>query len=184
MASKSKKEIYEGVVKAVGKVIVNFKVSKEAEIALLKVLDEQLKPKVGGMFQKRDISEVTKSNAEGKISHILCSISNVFLPATDEFFYREKNGEGIAGFRRGSKPGEAVLKAHKRKAITIVNDITAGRISPAEGQKLLDAYRNSKPDFSVVNENYFKNKVNEVKAKKVSKTVESKPDSTEAASKK
>ena len=158
MAEKlGKAAIYEAVTKAVEKVVINYKIAQNVSNELTKIFDTYLKPKTTGSFTKVNEADVTKKDANGNITHILCSISKKWLPATDEFFYKDSKGNGIAGYRRGSKPGEAVMKAYKRQSTGVINDMLAGRVSNEDGQKKLQELKAGKPDYSIVDENYYTN---------------------------
>lgn len=112
-----------------------------------------LEPKSAGASVNLD--EVTRKDANGNITEIMCSVSGVFLPATAEFFYEEKaEGKGINGLKRLSRQAEAIRKTHIRNVSVsekaIVQDILDGAISNEEGKAKIEALRASKPDFSSV----------------------------------
>ena len=54
-----------------------------------------LEPKSGGKHV--DLSEVTTADAEGNVETIQCSVSDVWLDATSEFFYEDISGKVIIG---------------------------------------------------------------------------------------
>ena len=123
-----------------------------AKAPLVEALTEILKPKTAGASVNLD--DVTRKDAEGNVAEILCSVSNVFLPATAEFFYESKDGKGINGLKRVSKQGEAIRKSHVRGIAVsekaIVSDILDGVISNEEGKAKIEALRSSQPDYSTV----------------------------------
>lgn len=160
----SKQELFQGITGELEAVFVQLKVDGKAKAAISDIVAKYMKPKASGFGQKADLSAITKRDANGKIIEILCSISNKWLPATSEFFYTETKGEGIGGtgFRRGSKPGEATLKAFRRdqfkKQQELIVSSAAGKLSSDELAKKLKKLEEQKVDFSVVTKDYFKNK--------------------------
>jgi hypothetical protein len=140
----SKKETLEEV----QKVLTAHKASPELTTALVSLLA----PKTGGATV--DIASVTKSNDKGVITHILCSLSGVFLPATEEFFYCEKDGKGINGLKRISKQGESVKKAfdkvQKTSERAIMQDVLDKKLTPEQGTAKLAELAKAKPDYSKV----------------------------------
>jgi len=148
----TKKEIFEGTVSAVIALCDEHKVANKFRAALSAILEDNLAPKAGGATV--NIDEVTKKDADGNITHILCSVSSKFLPATEEFFYAEKNGKGINGLKRVSKQGESIKKAHnKQLAATekaIMTDVLDGVMTPEQGKAKLEKAKLEKPDFSSV----------------------------------
>lgn len=160
----NKAEIFAAFKAEVEVVYGQAKIAKEAQASLNAIFSKYLEPKQSGFGKKVDLSEVTKRDANGKITEILCSISGKWLPATSEFFYNETKGTGIGdtGFRRGSKPGEATLKAFKRDQFKrqqeLIAQAGASKITTEQLQKSLAALNSEKVDFSGVNKDYFKNK--------------------------
>ena len=157
------------------------KVSKEAQELINGIVAKYMEPKASGFGKSANLDEITKRDANGKITEILCSISGKWLPATDEFFYKEMKGAGIGntGFRRGSKPGEATLKAFKRdiakKQQELITKAANELISQSELTTQLKKLNDAKVDFSGVTKDYFKNK-----AAASAKATEAKPEATEA----
>lgn len=117
-------------------------------------LTEILKPKSAGMAVNLD--EVTKKNDKGEITHIQCSVSGVFLPATADFFYEDKAGKGINGLKRLSRQAEGIRKTHLRTVAAsekaIVQDILDGNVDNVKGKAMIEKLRASKPDFSTVSD--------------------------------
>jgi hypothetical protein len=123
-----------------------------AKPKLIEALSEILKPKTAGASVNLD--EVTRKDENGNVTHIMCSVSGVFLPATADFFYEDKEGKGINGLKRLSRQAEGIRKSHIRTVTVsekaIVQDILDGVISNEEGKAKIEALRASKPDFSSV----------------------------------
>jgi len=144
----TKKEIYEAVTLAVAALGLD----EDTNVSLTAIFDEHLAPKSGGASV--NIDEVTRKDGDGNIVEILCSVSGVWLPATEEFFYADKSGKGINGLKRVSKQGESVRKKHN-KAISasekaIMQDIIDGAIDATEAKEKLEELKASKPDYSSV----------------------------------
>lgn len=121
---------------------------------LVDALTEILKPKSAGAVV--NVDEVTQKDASGNITHLLCSVSGKFLPATVDFFYEDKAGKGILGLKRLSRQAEGIRKTHLRTVMVsekaIVSDILDGVISNEDGKAKIEALRASKPDFSSVSD--------------------------------
>lgn len=123
-----------------------------AKAPLVEALTEILKPKTAGASVNLD--EVTRKDENGNVTHLMCSVSGIFLPATADFFYEDKEGKGINGLKRLSRQAEGIRKSHIRTVTVsekaIVQDILDGVISNEEGKAKIEALRASKPDFSSV----------------------------------
>lgn len=123
-----------------------------AKPKLVEELTAILKPKTAGASVNLD--EVTRKDENGNVTHIMCSVSGVFLPATKDFFYEDKDGKGINGLKRLSRQAEGIRKVHLRTVQVsekaIVSDILDGVITNEDGKAKIEALRNSKPDFSSV----------------------------------
>jgi len=95
-------------------------------------------PKAGGI--KVDIEEVVTRDAEGNITEMVCSLSGVSLPATADYFYEDKSGDGIGGtgLKRLSIQAEKARKEHakmvKATKEAIKEDLYAGNIDVAEAK--------------------------------------------------
>ena len=144
----SKKQTYEAVVE----VLSQYDIPEE----LSNKLRDILAPKTGG--KTYDISEVTLTNDNGDIVAILDSVTGVWLPATEEFFYADKAGKGIpvgdTTLKRTSKVGYMILSKH-RKAVeaskrAIFDDVLNGVITPEEGKAEVERLDSSEPDYSEV----------------------------------
>lgn len=128
--------------------------------ALADLIESLLAPKNAGA--KLDLSTVTKKNAEGKITEILCAKSGKWLPADALNFYKQNNGKGIIGtdgesLHRTSFAGNKAFvehnKATKATKEAILEDLASGKIDPAaigDLQKKLKAANDAKPDYSKV----------------------------------
>ena len=127
-----------------------------AKQPLVDALTEILKPKSAGAVV--NVDEVTQKDASGNITHLLCSVSGKFLPATADFFYEDKGGKGILGLKRLSRQAEGIRKTHLRNVMVsekaIVSDIldSTSTITNEEGKAKIEALRASKPDFSSVSD--------------------------------
>lgn len=118
-------------------------------------LKELLEPKKGG--NAVDINEIAKLNETGQVLEIKCSLSGVWLPATTENFYNEKdsklvNVDGI-GLSRHSREGYKVksdfAKTIKASKDAITADVMNEVITPAEGKERMAALP-TEPDYSMV----------------------------------
>ena len=63
--------------------------------AVVSAMAELFEPKAGGA--RIDIEEVVTRDEDGNIVEMVCSLSGVSLPATTDFFYIDKSGDGIGG---------------------------------------------------------------------------------------
>lgn len=112
---------------------------KEPVIASLR---ELLEPKAGGA--KIDVEEVVHRDEAGTITEIQCSLSGTFLPATTDYFYEDKSGDGIGGtgLKRLSIQAEKARKEHAKQVKAskdgIKADLYAGDID-VETAKQLEA---------------------------------------------
>jgi len=157
------------------------KFTKEQAAGLAALLNDLLAPKSAGLSVNLD--DVTKRDANGKITHIMCSLSGKFLPATAEFFYEDKHGKGVGetGLKRLSRQAEAIRKQHLKLVATseraIMNDTIDKKISAEEARKKLEALKNSKPDYSKVTDKPApkENKAEAKESKPKAEAKESKP---------
>lgn len=109
----SKLKVYNEVLEQLNDVLGQLKLDDTAAGKIRAVIDNVLKPKSGGSFTTKDIKDIARFDKDGKITHLLCQYAGVFLPATDEFFYKDgagKPGIGGTGLRRASKLGEMAVK--------------------------------------------------------------------------
>jgi hypothetical protein len=124
----------------------------KASAELTSALTELLAPKAGGATI--NIDEVTKKDSSGKITHIMCSVSGKFLPATEEYFYADKAGKGINGLKRLSRQAEAIRKQYTKTVSVsekaIMADVIDGKIKPEEAKAKLAKIKAAKPDYSSV----------------------------------
>ena len=145
----SKKDIYEGALDILRKHNVG-----ETKPLFIE-LKELLEPKKGG--NAVDINEIAKLNETGQVLEIKCSLSGVWLPATTENFYNEKdsklvNVDGV-GLSRHSREGYKVksdfAKTIKASKDAITADVMNEVITPAQGKEQMAALP-TEPDYSMV----------------------------------
>lgn len=147
----SKKEIFEVTVAQAEGLCKEHKVNEKFSAALMALLTLNLEPKNGGASV--NIEDVTKS-VEGKITEIQCSVSGVFLPATKEYFYEDKNGKGINGLKRLSRQAESArktfIKTQSASKNAIMSDVLDGKLKAEVAKDKLTKLAALKPDFSKV----------------------------------
>lgn len=130
------------------------KIAKDTESALLDLLKKHLAPRPAGASINLD--KVTKQDKDGNVTEIQCAVSKVFLPATEEYFYKGNTGIEVNGvtLRRLSKQAERIRKSHaKWQQVTeagILQDMLSGNIGNDEAAKAVEEVKNSKPDYSSV----------------------------------
>lgn len=152
----TKKEIFEKVTGDVNELCTKYKATKEFVGALSVILSTHLEPKNGGAVV--NIDEVTKKDKDGKITHILCSVSEKFLPATKDFFYEDKAGKGLGdtGLKRLSRQAESIRKKYiKTLSATekaIMADVLDGKLTPEIGKSKIEKAKAAKPDYSKVSD--------------------------------
>jgi len=150
----TKKEIFETVSKEVGAVCTKFNVPANVKAELESIIEANLAPKAGGATV--NVDEVTKKDANGKVTQILCSVSGKWLPATKEFFYEDKVGKGIAdtGLKRLSRQAESIRKQYIKTLTAtekaIMADVLDGKMTPEQGKAKLEKAKATKPDYSSV----------------------------------
>lgn len=139
------------IFKSAMEVCTKYKASKE----LVADLTELLKPRSGGAITNWD--EVTKKDADGNVTEILCSVSNKWLPATADFFYTDTQGKGCPGtdkLKRLSKQGETIRRQHAKTIVAteraVMADILSGDMDVQKGKAMIDKARATKPDYSKV----------------------------------
>lgn len=155
--AKSKKELYAEVSGNITKLLEANEVDSDIIAEVQKAIDASLKP---GVFGARsvNIDDVVKKDSNGNITEILCNVSNVWLPASVEYFYEDLSGkskivvDGVA-LKRLSRQAEGIRKkfiSQQAKASqAITTKVLNGEISAEEGKRLL-AELPEKPDFSEV----------------------------------
>lgn len=155
--AKSKKELYAEVSDNITKLLEANEVDSDIIAEVQKAIDASLKP---GVFGARsvNIDDVVKKDSDGNITEILCNVSNVWLPASVEYFYEDLSGkskivvDGVA-LKRLSRQAEGIRKkfiSQQAKASqAITTKVLNGEISAEEGKRLL-AELPEKPDFSEV----------------------------------
>lgn len=156
--AKSKKELYAEVSENVTKLLKANDVDSDIIAEVQKAIDASLKP---GVFGARtvNIDDVVKKDGSGNITEILCNVSNVWLPASTEYFYEDLSGkskivvDGVA-LKRLSRQAEAIRKkfiaAQAKKSQEITAKVLNEEISNAEGKQLLAEVAAAKPNFSEV----------------------------------
>ena len=112
-------------------------------------LTDLLAPKAGGATV--NVEEVYNED-EGTL---LCSVSGVWLPATEEFFYEDKSGASkFNGLKRLSRQAESIrktfIKTQRASEAAIMNDVLDGEITPEDGKEMVATLKANKPDFSSV----------------------------------
>jgi len=148
----TKKELFELVSKEVEALCKKHGTPVAFNAAMGIILSDNLAPKSSGASV--NLAEVTKVDGQGKVTHIQCSVSGKFLPATKEYFYEDKAGKGINGLKRLSRQAEAIRKTHAKtvskseKAIT--SDVLNGKLKREDGKAKIEALRATKPDYSSV----------------------------------
>ena len=150
----SKKELFENVSSAVASFCDANSITAKVKSQLLDIINDTLAPKAGGVSV--DLESIVQRDVDGNITHILCSVSGKFLPASVDFFYEDKDGKGINGLKRLSRQAEGVRKRFiKELAATeraIMQDVLGGAITPEEGKAKLEEARAAKPDYSSVSD--------------------------------
>ena len=128
----TKKELWE----ATQEVLSANKIKADVVEALRAILE----PKAGGA--KVDVEDAVIRNDAGEIEQLLCSLSGVLLPATAEYFYEDKAGDGFGGtgLKRLSIQAEKARKDHakqtKASKDAIKDDLYAGNIDVATAKDL------------------------------------------------
>jgi len=154
----TKKEVFETTSKAVEALCTQFKTPAPFNEKLQAILADNLAPKTAGMTVNLD--EVTRKDANGKITEIQCSVSGKWLPATKEYFYEEKaEGKGIVALdgshlKRLSRQAESVrkqfIKAQQASEKAVMADVLSGDLTPDKAKEALEAIKAKKPDYSSV----------------------------------
>ena len=149
----TKAEIFETTTKAVEALCAQHRTPAAFNEAVKAVLTANLAQKTAGMSVNLD--EVTKKGQDGKVTEILCSVSNKWLPATKEYFYEEKaEGKGINGLKRLSRQAESIRKQHTKTVTVsekaIMADVLSGDMTPEAAKGKIEALKASKPDYSSV----------------------------------
>jgi hypothetical protein len=137
----SKKAIWESAQKIL--------TENNASEKLVKALAEILEPQRGGSV---NLAEITKTDAEGNITEIMCSVSGVFLPANELNFFNDK--QGVGGFRRASRQASVIKrefdKVTKASKDAIVADMLEGVIDNNSAKHKLGKLDAKTPDYSAV----------------------------------
>ena len=131
----------------------------DVPVELVNKLKEILEPKSGG--KSVDWDQVTRKDENGNVTLMQDSISGMWFPATSEFFYEDKSGNGVVGtdgvnLKRVSKAGYAAASKFKRALAAskeaIFNDVLDGNITPDEGKEKILELEETGPDFSDMEE--------------------------------
>ena len=152
----TKKEFHETVRAEVSKVLEEGKVKIPVVEKVLAVVDNYLEPKKSG--GRVNLEEVVKRDEKGNITHILDTVTHIFLPATVENFYEAKNGVGIkvgdVELKRHSRIGEKIRKEFEKtlraSKNAIMQDVLDGKLTPEVGKNKIAALEAQKPDYSEV----------------------------------
>jgi len=152
------------LIAAAGEVIKSPKQLEKLEEAFKPVIDDFKPTRTNS--KRLNIEDFTRKDENGDIVEVLCSTSNVWLPATLEFFYADKSDRGAntivlkdgTQIRRLSRQAEKISKLHakqKRASIaSIMSDMSELDVTDTEAvkslQEELKAIQASKPDFSSV----------------------------------
>ncbi|MGE4420552.1 MAG: hypothetical protein AB7D38_12095 [Sulfurimonas sp.] len=153
----TKKELYAKLVDETNKLCDELQLKDKVRLGFLAILDEHVAPKAAGM--PIDIDSVTLKDEAGKITHIKCQLSGAYLPATTDFFYEEKSGNGIEGLdgkklRRLSKQAEKARKDFEKKVKAtdkaLKEDLFEGRITAAEYKEKFEMVTKAGADYSTV----------------------------------
>lgn len=112
----------------------------KVDTSIVEALRPILEPKAGGA--KVDVESVVVRDAEGNIVEMECSLSGVMLPATTEYFYEDKSGDGFGGtgLKRLSIQAEKARKEHAKQIKAskegIKNDLYNGDIDVETAKEL------------------------------------------------
>lgn len=139
-----------GTVSNVETILVNSGLSKAVIGDVKKELEnivEMVTPKAGGVAM--DVNEVANFDAEGNVTHILCSLSKRWLPVYDEEgnenFYTDSKSDKFGGFKRLSKAAESIRQKHSKALKATEAAVLADLLNPevelteAEAQATLEA---------------------------------------------
>lgn len=127
-------------------ILESMNVSKKA----IEAVKEYMTPKKGAVL---DLDSVTKRDPNsGAITEIQCSLSGVWLPATEDYFYK-KEGTTL-GFDRNSKQATKLKLDHNKKVAgtkqNVFNDLLAGNITADEAKKVVADAESAPVDYSSV----------------------------------
>ena len=124
-------------------------------------ITEELKTKVLEALENKksviNLDEVRKVDAQGNVTELKCSVSGVWLPATEEYFYVDKkngkNSKNFNGLLRRSRQAERIYKAYiktvKDAKAKIWSDFEANKIDAAKAKDLMKSIPTA-PDYSKV----------------------------------
>ena len=151
----NKREIFKTVDREIKHLCFGYELPRAFLNSLDKIISDNLAPKQAGM--SIDLDEVTKVK-NGKIVEIQCAVSKVFLPATKEFFYEDKQGKGIlvdgVRLRRLSRQAESIRKKHakyvEKTEREAMGEVLSGTMTPEQAKQIIEIARNKKPDYSSI----------------------------------
>ena len=127
-------------------ILATHNVSKKA----IEAVKEYMTPKKGAVLNLDEVTE--RDPNSGAITEIKCSLSGVWLPATEEFF-NKKEGTTL-GFDRNSKQATKLKLEHtKRIAATkanVFNDVLSGAVSPEEAKRIVEDAESTVVDYSAI----------------------------------
>ncbi|HED5116027.1 TPA: hypothetical protein R4958_001429 [Campylobacter jejuni] len=151
----SKTKFYNEVMEGLNEVFSEHAIDNEAKVAVLSVVDNVLKPKT-----LRSSSETTIVDENGDVVAILDIHSKFYLPATEEFFYTDRQGKGINGLKRISKIGEHISKKHKaakdKEIASISAKVLSGELDREVANAKIEEIKAQKPDFSEMEQYAYK----------------------------
>lgn len=149
----TKKELFNNTMEAV-KEYAEGKMNAEVKAGLFAVIEAELAPKTSGT--SIDVDAVTNKDGQGNIVEMQCSLSGVFLPATEDYFYKDSKGEGFQGTglirtsilgKKAKNDHDKVIRASKA---AITEDVMNEVLTPAEGKAEIEKLLGGKVDYSSV----------------------------------
>jgi hypothetical protein len=138
-----------------------------AVLALLvvgKAVTEELRAEVTSILEAKgskkavvNLDEIRKVDKNGKVTEIKCSVSGVWLPATEEFFYVNKKGDkNLNNLLRRSRQAEKIYKDHSRNTkaakAKIWEDFENNKINGEQAKSLMKKIP-LEPDYTKVTRN-------------------------------
>jgi len=121
----TKTELYTSV----AEVLAKFNVKQAAQDEILALLEV----KKGGV--KANPEEFTVFNADGVPTHVLCPITNLWFPCTEDNFYFTDGVLRGRVSKFGEKLKKDFVKAVKASKEAILNDVINGVITPEAGKE-------------------------------------------------
>lgn len=121
----TKTELYTSV----AEVLAKFNVKQAAQDEILALLEV----KKGGV--KANPEEFTVFNADGVATHVLCPVTNLWFPCTEDNFYFTDGVLRGRVSKFGEKLKKDFVKAVKASKEAILNDVINGVITPEAGKE-------------------------------------------------